>query len=217
MTEPLKGALSCPDHLEKLMKPVCVHYRMFNIAHLSHCYRSDVKALCQWMCSAIEAIGIKQATISAVMSDPTLNGNDDNDKILDQINLLRAMNHKLLEKVEKAYGIYSDVKNMKNKKEYDEANALRELQPNKFNNEDQLNMGSSIRYESKESELDAELEADDGIAIDELKPWNHLELSDNHVKPTPVEPKPICPDFGETIQSLANFESLMKFEEEKEK
>ena len=46
MTEPLKGAMSCPDHLEKLMKPVCVHYRMFNIAHLSHCYRSDVRALC---------------------------------------------------------------------------------------------------------------------------------------------------------------------------
>ena len=71
------------------------------------------------MCAAIEAIGIKQAAISAVMSDPTLNGKCQNVSELDEINELREKNHKLLEKVEHAYGIYSNVDNMKNKIDYD--------------------------------------------------------------------------------------------------
>ena len=50
---PLKGVLTCPGHLEKLMKPVCIQYRIFNIAHLARNYRSDIKNLCQWMTAAI--------------------------------------------------------------------------------------------------------------------------------------------------------------------
>ena len=50
---PLKGVLTCPGHLEKLMKPVCIQYRVFNIAHLARHYRTDIKALCQWMTAAI--------------------------------------------------------------------------------------------------------------------------------------------------------------------
>ena len=70
------------------------------------------------------------------MSDPTLNGKCQNTEYLSEINDLREKNNVLLDKVERAYAIYSDVENMKNKKEYDEANALRELQPSKFSNED---------------------------------------------------------------------------------
>ncbi len=70
------------------------------------------------------------------MSDPTLNGKCRNTEYLSEINDLREKNNVLLDKVERAYAIYSDVENMKNKKEYDEANALRELQPSKFSNED---------------------------------------------------------------------------------
>ena len=121
---PFKGVMTCPGHLEKLMNPVCIQYRVFNVAHLARHYRTDVKSLCQWMCAAIEAIGIKQAAISAVMSDPTLNGDCQNETYLDEINELRGKNHMLLEKVEKAYGKYHNVDNMKNKKEYDEYIAL---------------------------------------------------------------------------------------------
>jgi hypothetical protein len=56
---PLKGVMTCPGHLERLMKPVCIQYRVFNIAHLAKNFRTDVKSLCQWLCAAIEAIGIK--------------------------------------------------------------------------------------------------------------------------------------------------------------
>ena len=79
-----------------------------------------MKALSTWLTSAIQAIGIKQVAISAVMSDPTLNGNCANDDILNEINALKKKNNDLQEQVEKACGMYSDVNNMKNKKEYDE-------------------------------------------------------------------------------------------------
>ena len=204
---PLKGVMSCPGHIERLMKPVCIQYRVFNVAHLARNFRTDVKALCQWMVSAIEAIGIKQAAISAVMSDPTLNGEDGNDKYLDEINELREKNNKLLETVEEAYGIYSDVDNMKNKKEYDEEIALHELQPNKYSNEDQLNMSSSLQSESKETGLDAEL-CQGGIDIEQLKPWNHLELSENKIKPQPLPVKEACNKFDKIIQTVAGFETF---------
>jgi hypothetical protein len=158
------------------------------------------------MVAAIEAIGIKQAAISAVMSDPTLNGNCANLGYLAQINELREKNHKLLEKVEHAYGIYNDVNNMKNKKEYDEEIALSELQPNKYSNEDQLNMGSSVQSESNETGLDAEL-CQGGIDITELKPWNHLSLSENKVKPECLPSKCVCNKFDKLIKSIANFET----------
>ena len=96
---PVKAVKSCPGHLEKLMRPVCIQYRIFNVAHLSRHYRTDVKSLCQWMCAAIEAIGIKLSAISAVMSDPTLNGNDSSIAQLDEINSLRCKNSDLLTKV----------------------------------------------------------------------------------------------------------------------
>ena len=204
---PLKGVMSCPGHLEKLLKPVCIQYRVFNVAHLARNFRSDVKSLCQWMVSAIEAIGIKQAAISAVMSDPTLNGECGNDTYLDEINDLREKNNKLLAKVEEAYGIYSDVDNMKNKKEYDEEIALHELQPNKYSNEDQLNMTSSVQSESNESGLDAEL-CQGGIDIEQLKPWNHLELSENKIKPQPLPVKKACNKFDKIIQTVAGFETF---------
>lgn len=54
------------------------------------------------------------------MSDPTLNGNCDNDDNLKKINELKKKNNDMLEIVEKAYGMYANVENMKNKKEYDE-------------------------------------------------------------------------------------------------
>ena len=161
------------------------------------------------MVAAIEAVGIKQAAISAVMADPTLNGNCGNAGCqgpLGKINELREKNHKLLEKVEHAYGIYYDVNNMKNKKEYDEEIALHELQPNKYSNEDMLNMSSSLQSESNESGLDAEL-CQGGIDIPELKPWNHLSLSENKVKPECLPSKCACNKFDKLIKSIANFET----------
>ena len=41
-----------------------------------------------------------------------------------KINDLRDKNFKLLEKVEKAYAIYSDIDNLKNKKDWDDEIAL---------------------------------------------------------------------------------------------
>ena len=159
------------------------------------------------MVSAIEAIGIKQAAISAVMADPTLNGNCSNDKYLCEINDLREKNNKLLEKVENAYGIYSDVDNMKNKKEYDEEIAMHELQPNKYSNEDQLNMTSSVQSESMETGLDGEL-CQGGIDIKELKPWNHLELSENKIEPAPLPAKCACNKFDKIIKTIQGFETF---------
>lgn len=208
---PLKGVLTCPGHLEKLMNPVCIQYRVFNIAHLSRNFRTDVKALCQWMCAAIEAVGIKLATISAVMSDPTLNGDDLNLTYLYEINELRKKNNDLLKKAEEAYAIYSDINNLKNKKEYDEQIALSELQPKKFSNEDQMNMGSSIQSETQETSLDSEL-CEGGIEIEQLKPWNHLEISDQKLKSEKMPITTACCKFDKLVQTLANFESQMNLE-----
>ena len=205
----LKGHLVCPGHLGKLLKPVCVSYKVNDIEFLSCNYRAFVKELCQWMVSAIEAIGIKQAAISAVMADPTLNGNCTNAGCqgpLKKINDLREKNNDLLAKVEHAYGIYSDVNNMKNKKEYDEEIALHELQPNKYSNEDMQNMGSSIQSESNETGLDAEL-CQGGIDICALRPWKHLSLSENKVKPKCLPSKCACNKFDKIIESVAGFES----------
>lgn len=209
---PVKAVKTCPGHLEKLMRPVCIQYRVFNIAHLARHYRTDIKSLCQWMCAAIEAIGIKLSAISAVMSDPTLNGDCGNEPILKEINDLREKNDKLLNKVEDAYGIYSDVDNMKNKKEYDEEIALHELQPNQYSNEDQLNMTSSVQPEADEKGLDAEL-CEGGIDIPQLKPWNHLEPSENKVDPKPIPCKCACNKFDKLIRSAANFEKMMNLED----
>ena len=205
-TIPLIGYFTCPGHLCDLLKPVCKCYKVNNIFYLSENYRPFVKELCQWMVAAIEAIGIKQAAISAVMADPTLNGNCGNDSYLCKINELREKNHKLLSKVEHAYGIYSDVNNMKNKKEYDEEIALHELQPNKYSNEDMLNMGSSVQSETSETSLDAEL-CQGGIDIKELKPWNHLSLGENKIKPPCLPCKCACNKFEKIIKTIANFET----------
>ena len=132
------------------------------------------------------------------MSDPSLNGNDSSIAQLDEINSLREKNSNLLAKVEQAYGIYGDVQNMKNKKEYDEEIALHELQPNKFSNEDMQNMSSSIQSENNETSLDSELQ-EDGIDIEELKPWNHLELSENHLEPKDIPVKKPCNKFLKII------------------
>ena len=58
------------------------------------------------------------------MSDPSLNGECGNNVYLQQINDLRDKNFKLLEKVENAYAIYSDIDNLKNKKDWDDEIAL---------------------------------------------------------------------------------------------
>lgn len=100
---------------------------------------------------------------------------------------------------------------MKNKKEYDEEIALHELQPNKYSNEDQLNMGSSVQSESKETCLSAEL-CEGGICIEQLKPWNHLELSENHVEPKSIPAKPVCNKFDKMIKSEAGFETMFTTE-----
>jgi hypothetical protein len=207
----LVGHFTCPNHLNWLLSPICKCYKVNNIAYLSENYRPFVKELCQWMVSAIQAIGIKQAAISAVMSDPSLNGECSNDKYLDQINDIREKNNKLLEKVEKAYGIYSDVNNMKNKKEYDEEIALHELQPNKYSNEDMLNMSSSIQSESNQTSLDSEL-CQGGIDIQELRPWNYMELSDGKVDAKQLPVEPACNKFDKIIQTVAGFESFFNKE-----
>lgn len=208
MVTPMKSIHTCPGHLEKLMRPVCIQYRVFNIAHLSRHYRTDIKSLCQWMCAAIEAIGTKQAAISAVMSDPSLNGNCENQPYLSELNDLRTKNHEILKKVEEAYGIYSNVDNMKNKKEYDEEIALQELQPNKYSNEDQLNMTSSTQSEANEGGMDSEI-CDGKVEIPQLKPWNHLEPSENKVEPPEIPCKCACNKFDKVIQTEAKFENQM--------
>lgn len=182
---PLSGILTCPGHIEELMKPVCVQYRIVNIAHLSRHYIADIKSLCNWLVSAIEAVGIKLVTISAVMSDPTLSGNDGNKKVLKQISELREKNAKLREQVETAYCSYRNVGNMKNKKNYDDQIALQELQPNKYSNEDQLNMTSSLQSETNQSNLKS-LIAAANVDIPQLMPWHNLNLSENHQEGKPI-------------------------------
>ena len=205
MTSELIGHLTCPGHLDDLLKPVCVCYRKDDIEPLAKNYRSDLKNLCQWMTSAIEAIGLKFAAISTVMSDPSLNGKCCNNIPLAQINELREKNNELLTKVEKAYGLYSNVDNMKNKKEYDEEIALHELQPNKYSNEDQLNISSSIQSESNQLNLDGKV-CKGGI-MKELQPWNHMSLKENKVTPKCIPSKCVCNKFDKVIESVSGFES----------
>lgn len=95
---------------------------------------------------------------------------------------------------------------MKNKKEYDEEIALHELQPNKYSNEDQLNMTSSVQSESNETRLASSI-CQGGIDIPELKPWHHLNLSENKVKPERLPVKCACNKFDKIIKSIANFET----------
>ena len=218
-TTDLVGKFTCPGHDcpgEGLLAPVCTCYKVIQIDHLAKHYREDIKALCQWMCAAIEAVGIKQAAISAVMSDPSLNGNCDNMPYFDELNDLRQKNSDILADVEDAYGMYSDVDNMKNKKEYDEEIALHELQPNKYSNEDQLNMTSSVQSETSQPSLCSEV-CDGDVAIPELKPWNHLNPSDNKVEPPEIPSKCACNKFDKVVQSLAGFEKMMNFQTEEEK
>ena len=180
-------------------------YRNDDIKPLARNYRSDLKNLCQWMTSAIEAIGLKFAAISTVMSDPSLNGKCCNSIPLAQINELREKNNELLTKVEKAYGLYSNVDNMKNKKEYDEEIALHELQPNKYSNEDQLNISSSIQSESNQLNLDGKV-CKGGI-MKELQPWNHMSLKENKVTPKCIPSKCVCNKFDKVIESVSGFET----------
>ena len=210
-TIPLVGHFCCPGHKVDLEKPICQCYKTEDIEFCAQNLRAFAKELCEWMCAAVEAIGIKQAAISAVMADPTLNGKCQNSTYLDKINELREKNHKLLAKVEHAYGIYYDVENMKNKKEYDEQIALQELQANKYSNEDQMNMTSSVQSETNESGLDAEL-CQGGIDICALKPWKHLELSESKVEPKPIPSKCVCPKFDKIVKTLSGFESQMNLE-----
>ena len=59
--------------------------------------------------------------------------------------------------------------------------------------------------------MESEYKADD-IDIEELKPWNHLELAENKVKVKEIEPKPACNKFDKVIETLASFESAMNIE-----
>ena len=198
---PLKGVLTCPGHLEKLMKPVCVDYRVYNISHLAKNYVADIKSLCHWLVSAIEAVGLKLAVISAVMSDPTLSGKDENNEVLNQISKLREKNSKIREKVEEAYCTYQEVGDMKNKKEYDEQIALAELQPNKYSNEDQLNMTSSLQSETNQSGLGSKIDASD-ISIGELMPWSNMSLNEGGVEAKPIAQSPKPTNFDDIISSI---------------
>ena len=67
-------------------------------------------------------------------------------------------------------------------------------------------MGSSIQSESNETGLDGEL-CQGGIDIKELKPWNHLTLSENKVEPEPLPVKCACPKFDKLIKSISNIET----------
>lgn len=69
-------------------------------------------------------------------------------------------------------------------------------------------MTSSVQSETKEDDITAEL-CQGGIDICELKPWNHLELSENKVEPKPIPCKCACNKFDKIIKTLAGFESLM--------
>lgn len=142
------------------------------------------------------------------MNDPSLNGKCCNANWLKKINCLKEKNNILLQKAEKAYGIYSDIDNMKNKDKYDDEIARQELQPNKFSNEDQLNMTSSVQTETKQFDLAGEI-CKGGI-MKELQPWNHLELNPNKKKPKCIPVKCVCNKFGKTIKSDANFEAQMQ-------
>ena len=69
-------------------------------------------------------------------------------------------------------------------------------------------MGSSAQAETEESGLDSKV-CQGGIEIPELKPWNHLELSENKVEPKCIPCKCACNKFDKIIKTLAGFESLM--------
>ena len=72
-----------------------------------------------------------------------------------------------------------------------------------------MNMSSSVQSESNETSLDAEL-CQGGIDIKELKPWNHLNLKENKVKPECLPAKCACNKFDKIIKSIANFETWFK-------
>ena len=72
-------------------------------------------------------------------------------------------------------------------------------------------MGSSAQSETEESGLDSKV-CQGGIEIPELKPWNHLELSENKVEPEKIPVKCACNKFDKIIQTLSDFESAMNLE-----
>ena len=67
-------------------------------------------------------------------------------------------------------------------------------------------MSSSVQSEASETSLDAEL-CQGGIDIPELKPWNHLSLSENKVEPECIPCKCACNKFDKIIKTIANFET----------
>lgn len=72
-------------------------------------------------------------------------------------------------------------------------------------------MTSSIQSETDESGLDSEL-CQGGIDIKELTPWNHMDLSENHVEAKPIPSKCVCPKFDKIVKSLSGFESQFNLE-----
>ena len=77
-------------------------------------------------------------------------------------------------------------------------------------------MGSSAQSETNESGLDSNVGAGT-IDIAALKPWNHLELSDNKVEAEDIPVKCACNKFGKIIETLADFESMLNLEKDEKK
>ena len=68
-------------------------------------------------------------------------------------------------------------------------------------------MTSSVQSETNESGLDSEL-CQGGIEITELKPWNHLSPSENHIEPEPLPVKCICNKFDKVVKTISGFETF---------
>lgn len=81
---------------------------------------------------------------------------------------------------------------------------LREIQPNKYSNEDQINMNSSVGLGSSPLNLSTTAST---MILPELQPWNHLTSEENKVEPEPIPNKCACDKLGQAIKSISGFET----------
>lgn len=141
--KPLFSA-ECPHHLPLLEAPVPVDYRDIDINYLSANCRKNFNFLTSWLTSALYAIGVKRVALGAVITDTSLNGNDENEPWLDMLNELNAKNLIIKEEIENAIKSYNGTSELLQKAEMDKIIAAKELSPTHYSNQTLMNMSSEL-------------------------------------------------------------------------
>ena len=141
--KPLFSA-QCPHHLPLLFAPVPVDYRDIDINYLSANCRKNFNFLTSWLTSALYAIGVKRVALGSVITDTSLNGNDENVPWLDELNTLNEKNLVIKDEIDSIISSYNGTAPLLQKADLDQIIAAKELSPTHYSNQTLLNMSSEL-------------------------------------------------------------------------